>query len=171
MRDDQVGMARTLRDPVVSGQRHPITGFRSTVRMADPESFGDRLRRIREAKKISRPDLAERAGIPYSTVAEIENKGADRTHTEYLAALADALEITIRELATGHRAPGELAAARLSEPEMSLVRAYRSATPAERKQIDAYLAGIATRPSRSKRKVRLTPLDDAGSGVKAQTKR
>lgn len=128
-----------------------------------PESFGDRVKRLRIEAGLERPELAQRAGVPYSTLAEIENTGKESTRAEYLVALADALGVSARELAIGqklHEATGVF----LTLAENELLKAYRAASAAERKQIQAYLEGLAARPGRAKRR-QTAPFGDAGRTI------
>lgn len=159
IREAHVTMALTLRHPVVESLRHPPTAFRDTTGMG-PESFGERLKRLRLEAGLGRPELAERAGVPYSTLAEIENTGKESTRAEYLVALADALGVSARELAVGQKMH-EATGVHLTLAEGALVRAYRAASASERKQIQAYLEGLAARPTRTKRRG-ADPLAEAG---------
>lgn len=157
-------IAPTLRHPVISGQHHPVTAFRLNGRVRPKEPLGERIERLRRAAGYrKRTELSTAAGIPYSTLAEIETKGQESTRVEYLVRLADALRVSVRELCGGDPEQSAAHLHRLSAPETALLNAYRAATPAERREIDAYIAGIASRPSRSKRR----PLA-AGAGT-AQT--
>lgn len=150
--EDHVAIALTLRHPVEESQRHPVTVFRLNEEVAGPESFGERLRRLRLEQGMDRPELAERAGIPYSTLAEIENTGKESTRGDYLFALADALGVPGRELATGTKDRHESPGVHLTLSETELVKAYRAASASERRQIQAYLEGIAARPGKPKRR-------------------
>lgn len=62
-------------------------------------SIGTRIREEREAQKIKRPELAKRAGIPYPTLAGIEN--GDQTTSTKIHAIAEALGVKPRWLETG----------------------------------------------------------------------
>ena len=59
-----------------------------------PESFGERLRRIREEKRLNQSDLAERAGFQPSALSHFES-GRRAPSFDNLKKLADALAVTI----------------------------------------------------------------------------
>lgn len=63
------------------------------------DSLGDRIKSVREALGISRPDLARRTGVGYSTIAEIE-RGGMRSTTK-LHVIARELGVSDEWLATG----------------------------------------------------------------------
>ncbi len=62
-------------------------------------TIGDRIKLAREHRGMSRPQLAEAAGIKYPTLAGIENN--DQSATTRLPSLAEALGVSIRWLETG----------------------------------------------------------------------
>jgi transcriptional regulator with XRE-family HTH domain len=59
-----------------------------------PESFGERLRRIREEKRLNQADLAERTGFQPSAISHFES-GRRAPSFDNLKKLADALAVTI----------------------------------------------------------------------------
>jgi len=59
-----------------------------------PESFGERLRRLREEKGVSQSELASKAGFQPSAVAHFESDRRSPSF-ENLRRLADALTVTI----------------------------------------------------------------------------
>jgi transcriptional regulator with XRE-family HTH domain len=58
------------------------------------ESFGDRLRRLREEKRLSQAELAERTGFQPSAISHFES-GRRAPSFDNIKKLADALAITI----------------------------------------------------------------------------
>jgi transcriptional regulator with XRE-family HTH domain len=58
------------------------------------ETFGERLRRIREEKRLNQSDLAERTGFQPSAISHFES-GRRAPSFENLKKLADALAVTI----------------------------------------------------------------------------
>jgi len=58
------------------------------------ESFGDRLRRIRESKGLNQGELAERTGLQPSAVSHFES-GRRSPSFENLNRLADALSVSL----------------------------------------------------------------------------
>lgn len=69
------------------------------------DTVGTRVRREREAQKISRSDFAKRTGIGYSTIAELE-RGGMQTTTK-LRVIAEVLGVSQAWLETG-KAPKEI---------------------------------------------------------------
>jgi transcriptional regulator with XRE-family HTH domain len=73
----------SLRHSVTLRQRHPVTPFRENTGMAIiqsnrvVETVGTRLRAERQIQKVTRRALSEVSGIPYSTIADIENGNQD----------------------------------------------------------------------------------------------
>ena len=57
-------------------------------------SFGDRLRRLREEKRLSQAELAERTGFQPSAISHFES-GRRAPSFDNLKKLADALAVTI----------------------------------------------------------------------------
>lgn len=140
MRDDQVGMWLNLRHSVTQGQRVPVTEFRLNAEM---ETIGDRIRRIRTKKGISRKTLERETGLAYSTIADIEN-GNQRSSTR-LHKIAQALGVTIEELEDGTMSPeppipGPQA---LTRREQMLIRKFRAATPDGKRAIEGAASGVA----------------------------
>jgi transcriptional regulator with XRE-family HTH domain len=58
------------------------------------ESFGERLRRIREEKRLSQAELAQKAGFQPSAISHFES-GRRSPSFDNLKRLADALAVTI----------------------------------------------------------------------------
>jgi len=73
-------------------------------------NFPDRLRQIREDHHLSKGDLAERSGLTYRTIHDIEQGKRKRVQEKTLLMIARALEISLDELLNGD-VPPELAAA------------------------------------------------------------
>ncbi len=59
-----------------------------------PESFGDRLRKERDAKKLSQAELADKTGFQPSAISHFES-GRRSPSFDNLKRLADALNVTI----------------------------------------------------------------------------
>lgn len=74
-------------------QRASVTVRRSNTRM---RTLGQRIRELRELRGISRKDCADRAGLAYSTLADLENGASDSTRK--LHKLAEVLTTTTRWL-------------------------------------------------------------------------
>jgi transcriptional regulator with XRE-family HTH domain len=61
------------------------------------KAFGQNLRRIRESKKFTQEDLAEKASVAVSTIARIET-GIFNSTISTISVLAKALNIDKKEL-------------------------------------------------------------------------
>lgn len=68
-----------------------------TAQDAFGEHLGRAIRVIRAGQDLSRKELAERSGLSYSYIAEIEN-GAKTPSSKALVALAEALGVAVHEL-------------------------------------------------------------------------
>lgn len=112
MRDDHVTMRPTLRHPVTETQRHPVTVFRQNGRMAKNAygqrflTLGDRVTHWRKKRGMKRRELADKAGLPYSSLSEIEqNRQEKSAHTPMIA---KALRINAVYLSTDEGDPEDL---------------------------------------------------------------
>jgi phage repressor protein C with HTH and peptisase S24 domain len=90
-----VSMRRSLWHPIVLRQWHSITDFHNYL----PMRIGDRIKLARAKREISRPDLARATGIPYPTLAGIEN--SDQDSSTQLHNIARALRVPVDWLASG----------------------------------------------------------------------
>jgi predicted ATPase/DNA-binding XRE family transcriptional regulator len=73
--------------------------------MGQPESFGERLRRHREAAGLTQEELAERAGLTSNSVSALERGERRRPYPNTIRLLAEALGLTAAERATFIAAP------------------------------------------------------------------
>lgn len=87
---------RSLWHTINESQRHPITDFHNDAYM---NTVGDRIKWVRGKRGMERKDLVKASGVPYPTLAGIEN-GDQKSSTE-LPALAAALRTPIAFLQTG----------------------------------------------------------------------
>src|SRR5438309_7319115 len=94
-------MTNPSRANVTKGGPHgPPQSSRKTIRYRQErvksmtESFGDRLRRIRESKGLNQGELAERTGLQPSAVSHFES-GRRSPSFENLNRLADALSVSL----------------------------------------------------------------------------
>lgn len=90
-----------------------------------PMTIGERIREARERLKMSRPELAKAADIPYPTLAGIEN--SDQASSTRLHALAKALKVRAEWLETG-KGPLEATVGSQSEEGWADIIGARQAT-------------------------------------------
>ena len=118
MREAHVLMGATLRKPVTDCQRQPVTEFRENTAMPRPlglprfDTVGTRIRWWREHRERDRREFARAVGIPYSTLADLENDRAKST--KKLRKIAEELRLRIEYLETDEGEP------ELSFPAQSL---------------------------------------------------
>lgn len=102
-------MRASLRDPVDRLQRHPVTEFRDNSGVPKSseiprfDSLGARVAYWRKQRGWSRPELAKRARIPYSTLAGIED--GDQQSSTKVPEIAAALGLNPIYLASGRGDP------------------------------------------------------------------
>lgn len=119
MRDAHVVMGATLRKPVTSCQRQPVTEFRENIGMPRPPglprflTLGPRIRWWREHRNRDRREFAKTVGIPYSTFADLENDRAKST--KKLRKIADELSLRLDYLETDEGEPEQLTPPTASE--------------------------------------------------------
>lgn len=88
--------ASFLQDSVGACQQDSVTGIRDHGHMS---TVGERVRKEREARGITRGALSQMTGVGYSTLAELEN-GRMQTTTK-LRVIAEALGVSLSYLETG----------------------------------------------------------------------
>lgn len=81
--------------------------------------IGIRIRKFREAQKISQKELAQRIGVSNSRISNWE-QGLNRPDADILAKLCQALNVSPSELLNVHLSDEEL-----TEQERRLLAAYR----------------------------------------------
>ena len=110
MRDAHVVMLPSLRLPVDSSQRRPVTGVRENERMPRPkempsnlDTIGKRVRWWREHRKIERKTLAKSCGMSVTALSDLE---LDRTGKgSFLHVIAANLRLNPHYLQTGKGEP------------------------------------------------------------------
>ena len=119
MRDAHVVMGPTLRKPVIHCQRQPVTEFRENGGMPRPpglprfSTLGPRIRWWREHRGRDRREFARAVGIPYSTLADLENDRAKST--KKLRQIAEELRLRLDYLETDEGEPEVTASPAASE--------------------------------------------------------
>lgn len=98
-------------------------------------SIGERIRRIREGKHISRAALARAAGMSYSSLADLEN-GYQKSTTK-LHRIAEALAVTPEHLETGATNGAKPGPQHVTTREAELLAHYRNAPPDGKRAIEA----------------------------------
>jgi transcriptional regulator with XRE-family HTH domain len=115
IRDAHVVIGSSLRHPVTIMQRHSVTAFRDNLGMSKSvykqrfETLGARLKHWRKERGLSRPKLSSLSGVPYSTIAEIENE--EQHSSTKITQLAAALKLNPHYLATDEGDPLDVKAA------------------------------------------------------------
>lgn len=107
----QVVMSDILWHAIDGSQRHSIAHCHNYRRM----TIGARIRQSREALGMSRPELARASGIPYPTLAGIEN--TDQGSSTRLHAIAKALRVRVDWLETGKGSRDDVDTAPQSESQ------------------------------------------------------
>jgi transcriptional regulator with XRE-family HTH domain len=71
---------------------------RKTHMLVDVASTGEKLKRLRRGRALTQVELAEKAGVSQSTVAQIEGGDRPTPHPRTLGKLAEALEVSPADL-------------------------------------------------------------------------
>lgn len=71
---------------------------RKTHMLVDVASTGEKLKRLRRGRALTQVELAEKAGVSQSTVAQIEGGDRPTPHPGTLGKLAKALEVSPADL-------------------------------------------------------------------------
>lgn len=61
------------------------------------KALGKQIRKLREERKMSMEDLADKAGLVYSQIGRIE-RGEINTSVSHVAVIAKALKVELKEL-------------------------------------------------------------------------
>jgi transcriptional regulator with XRE-family HTH domain len=84
--------------------------------VALPDDFGARLAELREQRHLSKSELAEKAGVTYRTVQNLEQQRRSRAQQRTLLAVAEALGVEYAELVGSAGAADRASAARPRSP-------------------------------------------------------
>ena len=104
-------------------------------------SFGENLMRIRKEKGVTRKELAERLGVPYTTLRNYE-KGSREPGHKTLITLSQMFDVSVDDLignAIKHDVQSPRQAAEITPHEMNLIHAYRKANQDSRFIVDMAL--------------------------------
>jgi transcriptional regulator with XRE-family HTH domain len=99
-------------------------------------AFGSRLRRLREAKKLTLQQVADAVGCTKAYIWELEMKEGQRPSAERVYALAKVLGVTVEDLMEDQ--PREVPAASLED--VQFFREYAGMTEEEKKRYRQALA-------------------------------
>lgn len=94
-------------------------------------AFGLRLRRLREAKKLTLQQVADAVGCTKAYIWELEMKEGQRPSAERLQALAKVLGVTMEDV-MGEPMPE---APEASPADVAFFRAYTGMTPQEKGRV------------------------------------
>ena len=114
-------------------ERAPQAPYRDGEPGEDPayaEALGRAVQALRAERGLSRADLAERAGLSYSYLSEIETGKKSGTSSKVLYLLAKALGVTVRELMTIAE-ERVLPAMREQDVSTAMLSEFSSALPSE----------------------------------------
>ena len=131
-----------------SCQRLPVTEFRLNNHVANgPKNLGfcKRVRERREELGMDRQELADKSGLKYSTIADIENEQSFSSRR--IDALAAALQVTTDYLRDGGELVEVVSERVLSSREIDLIMAYRALTQSGRTTIEALAKNLPKRRS------------------------
>jgi transcriptional regulator with XRE-family HTH domain len=151
-----------------SCQRLPVTEFRLNANMEKGPNIGfcKRVKDRREELKMTRQELADRSGLKYTTIADIENENSFSSRR--IDALANALQTTPEYLRDGIKTTVEVVSERvLSAREKDLIFAYRSLTKPSRLTIDQLLKNLPKKRSGKIPRV-YDPLADRGTSARSR---
>jgi len=111
------------------------------TRIIQNSSFGERLRRLRESKKLTLQNVADAVGCTKAYIWELEKKDGQRPSAERVYALAKVLGVTMEDL-MGESIPD-------ASPED--VRFFRDyiLLPAEEKDVFIKMIGILKKNERA----------------------
>lgn len=130
------------------------TGVPSAFERADPafyEALGRAIKVARTQQDVSRKDLAERAGVSYAYLSDIET-GRGRPSSKALLAIAGALGRTPSELLQEAELYGALHDMATTEPtELAMLSSPATEEPADRRWFHASASATAPPPSASPR--------------------
>lgn len=133
-------------------QRHTVTEFRLNGNMEGQKrnatTFGGRVKEERELRGMSREDLCDVAGIPYSTLAGIE--GGDQDTSTIIDKLALALGTTPRYLREGGRhEESEAPPPEFSPREIALIQKFRDISKPDKIRVETFLGAMRSRRASS----------------------
>lgn len=97
------------------------------------DTFGDRLRNLRTARKLTQDQLAKALGIKQGSLTQLETGKSKGPSSKTLTKLARIFEVDPEWLMTGKGAQHPVSA--LGESEAELVLIYRSLSPEGREYV------------------------------------
>lgn len=117
--------ARAYRNPEKRAIGFPTDGRLTVAVMRERArtAFGERLKKAREAKKLTQPQLAKLAGVAQGTVGEAETTAIGSKHT---AAFAAVLGVRAEWLSTGTGPMVDRSTPRLSDEVVSAIAALNT---------------------------------------------
>jgi transcriptional regulator with XRE-family HTH domain len=111
-------------------------------------SAGDRIREIREAKRLTQDQLAERTGISKGFLSDVEN-GKRNVSSEYLLRIANALNASVDYLLRGTSQPSSEGEPVVIPHELSLAAERLKLSYSETIELlDAHRSVIARRSNK-----------------------
>lgn len=129
-------------------QRLSVTEFRLNGLMAKKLPNYGFCKRVRDRRKelhMDRHELADKSGLKYSTIADIENENSFSSRR--IDALAHALRTTPEYLRSGVEAVEVVSERVLSDREKDLVMSYRALTESSRIALDGLIKNLPKKRS------------------------
>ncbi len=135
-------MSASLRDPVETCQRHPVTDFRFTTGMGDNKTFGQRIRELRDDLGLSQSELARLVGLGVATISGLE-LGTQRS-TAKIDLLAGALKTSPEYLRTGKygKSAPPIPDTALTSREARLIERFRALSEDGRARAEGFVAAL-----------------------------
>jgi transcriptional regulator with XRE-family HTH domain len=130
-------------DPIVGFVKTITVGFAMTKPVIPSDSFPDRLKKARDLRGLSQVDLAQRAGLPASSISHFE-AGSRKPSFDNLRRLASTLAVST-DFLLGRVEEAEATAA--ADP---LYRDFRNLSAEDRELTKGFMEMLAQRSRRHK---------------------
>ncbi len=120
---------------------------------------GDKIRRLRQARRWSQSDLARISGVDQGTISRLENNAQEKTRIETLVALARTFKVATDDLfiASG---PLEIEP---SDPQLDvMLRLFENMDEEERNSLEMFARFVIAQRRKAWRRSRRTRQSDHG---------
>lgn len=106
--------------------------------------FGNRLRKVREARNLSLRDLSDRVGVEFAQISRYE-RGQALPNVETLLSLSDALEVDVNILLRGERTDSRETAIELDLPLLERFRDLQKLPKRDRQAVILLIDSVLAR--------------------------